>query len=162
VSRGGQSTRQRPAPERFWEKVDRTGDCWLWLAATSAGYGRFKMGGRMQQATRIAYEWEYGPIPKEVDLDHRTTCPKICVRPDHLRPVTRKQNQENRAGAQTNSLSGVRGVSWDKGAWMGRVRHHGKKFYVGRFSTVEEAEAAVIAKRLELFTHNDVDQGARL
>lgn len=28
--------------ERFWSKVDKTDDCWLWTAATNRrGYGQF-------------------------------------------------------------------------------------------------------------------------
>lgn len=27
---------------RFWEKIDRSGECWLWTGKTMAwGYGRF-------------------------------------------------------------------------------------------------------------------------
>jgi hypothetical protein len=95
-----------------------------------------------------------------VELDHRHTCPKNCVNPDHLRPVTHKQNHENRAGPQRNGHSGVRGVTWNKKnqAWQAQVKHHQKTHYAGIFDTVEEAEAAVIAKRNELFTHNDRDR----
>ena len=33
--------------ERFWAKVDRSGEHWLWTGATSkAGYGQIKLGGR--------------------------------------------------------------------------------------------------------------------
>jgi len=51
-------------------------------------------------------------------------------------------------------------VSWHKvhQQWQGNVRHNGKLYYVGRFDTIAEAEAAVKRKRLELFTHNDIDR----
>lgn len=32
----GRRTRWRPACVRFWEKVDRSGDCWLWTGSRSA------------------------------------------------------------------------------------------------------------------------------
>ena len=35
---------------------------------------------------------------------------------------------------------------------------NGKRHHVGYFTTVQDAEAAVIAKRNELFTHNDLDR----
>jgi hypothetical protein len=38
------------------------------------------------------------------------------------------------------------------------VKHDGKRIYLNRFDTTPEAEAAVIAKRNELFTHNDLDR----
>lgn len=146
--------------ERFWAKVDMTSDCWLWTAhVTQRGYGQFWDGNKLVKAHRFSYELSVGTIPAGLDLDHRHTCPKNCVRPDHLRPATRKQDNENRRGAQTNSKSGVRGVHWDKSRkrWAAHLQHNGKSIAVGRFDTIEEAEAAVVAKRLELFTHSDAD-----
>lgn len=43
------------------------------------------------------------------------------------------------------------------GKWIGSVRHNGKQHHVGYFTTLEEAEEAVRLKRLELFTHSDMD-----
>jgi hypothetical protein len=149
----------RTVEERFWSHVDQTGDCWLWLAATRNGYGQFHPhGDRTAPAHRFAYELVRGPIPEGRQLDHRHTCPKHCVNPWHLRPATKKQNAENLAGLLANNTSGVRGVWWAAGRWRASVTHHGRAVHVGRFDTIEEAEAAVIAKRNELFTHNDVDR----
>lgn len=81
--------------KRFWSKVDRSGDCWLWLRATSSkGYGRFWVGGAWQAdvlAHRVAYELEVGPVPDGLTIDHlcRNTS---CVNPDHLEPVTNREN----------------------------------------------------------------------
>jgi len=74
--------------------------------------------------------------------------------------VTGKQNQENRCGSASTSKSGVRGVSWNakRRTWAGFVRHNSATIYLGYFRTVAEAEAVVIAKRLELFTHNNLDR----
>lgn len=66
--------------------------CWLWTAATTGhGYGLIHAGGRLQYAHRISYEMHNGPIPPGLDIDHlcRVRC---CVNPDHLEPVTRKEN----------------------------------------------------------------------
>ncbi len=31
-----------PIPERFWKRVQKTPDCWLWLGAVhETGYGKF-------------------------------------------------------------------------------------------------------------------------
>ena len=38
--------------------------------------------------------------------------------------------------------------------------HRGVHHYLGLFPTLEQAEAAVVAKRNELFTHNDMDRTA--
>jgi hypothetical protein len=50
-------------------------------------------------------------------------------------------------------------VHWDKcsNKWHGQVTHQGRRISVGYFVAIEDAELAVITKRLELFTHNDVD-----
>jgi hypothetical protein len=140
--------------------TDKAGDCWLWTATQNpSGYGQIKVGGKMVRAHRVAYELEHGPIPDGLIIDHICHTP-ACVRPEHLRPATRKQNQENRAGAQANNKSCVRGVSWNAASkkWAAQVQHNGRKVHIGYFATVEEAESAAIAKRLELFTHNDTDR----
>lgn len=148
--------------ERFWSSVDKSGDCWVWRASCyHDGYGEFRLtiNGRKtsRRAHRMAYEYLVGPIPEGMAIDH-LCFNRRCCRPDHLRLASWKQNLENRQGAQSNSQSGIRGVKQERnGRWQGRVRHHGKDINVGMFGTVEEAEAAVIRKRLELFTHSDMD-----
>lgn len=151
--------------ERFWSKVAKQpgpDGCWLWTGCTDhKGYGKLNVGGHTRLAHRLAYAQLVGPTA--LDLDHRTTCPKRCVNPAHLRPVTNKQNHENLTGAYCTSKSGVRGVSWHKaaGKWRGAVRHHQMQYHVGLYATIEEAERAVIAKRCLLFSHNDLDRAAR-
>lgn len=76
---------------RFWAKVDKTDTCWLWTAATRRGYGAFGVNGRMMGAHRLAYELMVGPIPVGMQLDHLCRV-RHCVRPEHLEPVTAKEN----------------------------------------------------------------------
>lgn len=146
---------------RFWDKVTKAGpnDCWLWNGSTARrGYGQFRVkGGRRVHAHRYAYQLAHGEVAAHIRVDHRTHCNPLCVNEQHLRPVTQKQNIENQRGAQVNSASGVRGVYWHKGQrkWCAKVKHHQKNIHVGSFVTIEEADAAVTAKRLELFTHSD-------
>lgn len=83
--------------------------CWMWTASLqNAGYGQF--GVRVGEtyiprgAHRVMYELTVGPIPAGMDLDHichtedptcfaGVKCPhRRCVNPDHLEPVTRKEN----------------------------------------------------------------------
>lgn len=71
----------------FWGKVDRTGDCWLWLGGRHKGYGRY----RNRQAHRVSWESEHGPIPEAIQLDHLCRN-RACVRPSHLEPVTGSEN----------------------------------------------------------------------
>lgn len=63
--------------------------CWTWMGPLDVGgYGNFGARGR---AHRIAYEKKYGKIPKKLELDHLCRV-RNCVNPDHLEPVTRKEN----------------------------------------------------------------------
>lgn len=146
----------------FWSKVDKSGECWTWTANKSPdGYGRFWAGGKLHQAHRISYEWEFGAIAGGMVIDHECHN-RSCVRPDHLRQATQKQNMENRAGAEARNKAGIRGVYHHeaRNKWDVQVKHHGRNIHVGRFDTSEEAEAAAIAKRNELFTHNAEDRKA--
>lgn len=157
------------AAERFWAKVDRRGDdeCWMWVGAVKAGkprYGSFHLRrgeSRSAAAHRFSFELHYGPIPDGLMVDHR--CHEyLCVNPKHLRLATRQQNMENRPGAARNSKSGVRGVVWDTqhGRWRVQVRSNRQLYNGGRFDRMEDAEAAAIALRNRLMTHNDVDRKA--
>lgn len=153
---------KKTVEERFWEKIDKTGDCWIWMAGcNSHGYGLFWHGGKMVPAHRLAFEWANGEIPEGLQVDHRCFH-RNCVRPDHLRLVTNAQNGQNRRGAYSNSDTGVRGVSWHKRRrkYLAHVTLSGKLHHVGYYDTLEAAEAAVIAKRRELFTHDDYEDWA--
>lgn len=72
----------------FWSKVDKSGDCWNWTAALSkGGYGFFWNC----YAHRVAYTEQFGSVGGDVELDHLCRNRK-CVRPDHLEPVSRREN----------------------------------------------------------------------
>jgi hypothetical protein len=150
-----------PLEKRFWAKVDMSGDCWNWTGCkTAQGYGRIGAYGTVKVAHRISYEFAMEPIPEGMVIDH--ICHnESCVRPSHLRACTQKQNNEHKA-QEGFSSSGIRGVTWHKQhkKWYARVGHFGRLHDVGLFDDLEQAKAAVIAKRLELFTHNDIDRMA--
>ncbi len=76
---------------RFVE-VSPTG-CWIWQGyLDSQGYGRFQMDGTSWPAHRASYTLHKGPIPDGLTLDHLCRV-RACVDPDHLEPVTLRENQ---------------------------------------------------------------------
>lgn len=84
---------RRDMPTRFWAKVNKTADCWVWTASTYPnGYGIFSIGhGVLSAAHRVAYQLVIGPIPDGLELDH--LCRNhLCVNPCHLEPVTHREN----------------------------------------------------------------------
>lgn len=86
---------------RFWRKVNTNGPemkrdlgpCWQWLGKPhKSGYGRHSPAtGAIVYAHRYSYTLLVGPVPEDLQLDHlcRNT---MCVRPDHLDPVTQREN----------------------------------------------------------------------
>lgn len=77
--------------KRFWTKVDKTSECWLWTGALNKGYGAFSIKNKAKQAHRLAYQFVKGQIPEGLELDHLCKT-KHCVNPSHLEPVTHKVN----------------------------------------------------------------------
>lgn len=145
---------------RFWAKVQKTKACWLWTPPLrDDGYGQFRLNGRTRAPHQVSFELVNGPIPEGMFVDHACLT-RHCVNPTHLRACTIKESNENLKGAQANSKSGVRGVVWHKQRrkWYARVTHNYKVYIAGYFDDLEDAEQAVVAKRLELFTHNTVDR----
>lgn len=85
----------RPIEHRIMDKFLVGDGCWIWTAMRDKrGYGRIASGtkyGIPLLAHRVMYEMLVGPVPDGLELDHlcRVTS---CVRPDHLEPVTHREN----------------------------------------------------------------------
>lgn len=90
--------------ERFWSKVDiaAPADCWRWLAYIApTGYGNFRIDGRPHPAHRVAYRLHVGEIPDGLVIDHLCRN-RTCVNPDHLEPVTNRENVVRGVAAEVN------------------------------------------------------------
>ena len=138
--------------DRFWSKVDKSGECWLWTARLDDGYGRFNGSGLpSRRAHRLSYLALVGDIPTNAQVDHLCHN-RRCVNPAHLRIADHATNQANRSGAQRNSATGVRGVSWDtrRGKYAVTVQAQGKSHFGGRFDTLNAATEAAQELRARL------------
>lgn len=109
--------------ETFLARVDKDGPvaknnpelgrCWLWMGSRlPKGYGTFKVASKNVYAHRFAYEAFVGPIPDGRQLDHFACDRPECCNPQHVRPVTPRENVlrgRNQAAdqlAQTHCLKG--------------------------------------------------------
>ena len=119
---------RRDPVELFWSKVDKSGDCWLWLAGKDKnGYGKFdvtlprgdtpvgvKTPQRYIRAHHFAFETVHGPVAKGTFLMHSCDNP-ACVRPDHLSIGDPKANYHDskRKGRNTRGERNAKSVLTD-------------------------------------------------
>ena len=84
-----------PSWDRFWSKVDTSGDCWEWTGRMTAadGYGGIKVLGE-QAAHRVSWVIHHGPVPDGLWVLHHCDNRK-CVRPDHLYLGTVQDNNRD-------------------------------------------------------------------
>lgn len=74
----------KPLVDRFWSKVAKSAECWLWQGTkNNNGYGLLLDGSGKRLAHRISWELHFGSIPHRQNVLHKCDNP-ACVRPDHL------------------------------------------------------------------------------
>lgn len=65
--------------------------CWIWEGSETKGYGSVYVNGRGYRAHRVSYRIHKGIIPRGLVIDHLCRV-KCCVNPDHLEPVSNREN----------------------------------------------------------------------
>lgn len=79
-------------------RIDGKG-CWVWIGRLNErGYGKCerRWNGRLYvRAHRLAYAVLVGAIPRGLTIEHRCRN-RACVNPEHLEPMTLKQNLKRR------------------------------------------------------------------
>lgn len=148
---------QHRSPDRnpeaaFAARTQIEGECLIWTGWKDRdGYGAIRVAGKHLAAHRYAWERAHGPIPEGMMVDHICHNPG-CVNVHHLRLATRAQNGANRKGLTRNgSASGVRNVQRSGKRWAVQIRHNGRRYRFGTYSTIDEARVAAERARAELF-----------
>lgn len=119
------------------------------------GYRHTRYNGTTIYMHRLIWEHVNGVIPDGMEIDHING-----VRDDNritnLRLVTRSQNLQNQWFARSDSKSGVKGVSWDSRSrkWTAEINCHRKRYTLGQFTTIEEAQVVYARAATILHTHN--------
>lgn len=149
--------RKRSEPlYRFFEKVEVTETCWRWTATKSHdGYGLFKAipGTNYVRPHRWLYEQLVAPIPDGLTIDHLCRV-RLCVRPEHLEPVTALENHRRWVAAITHCKRGhpfdaanTRWVSPTKRSCRACARRLQRESYARNASPEQRAKHA--ARELE-------------
>ena len=97
---------KRTVQERFWSRVNthgplpvhcpELGPCHIWTGGiASTGYGRLWIDGKFQQAQRIGWELENGPMPAHLYALHHCDNPP-CVRASHIYLGTAQDNSDDK------------------------------------------------------------------
>jgi HNH endonuclease len=106
---------QKDLPPRLAENIMRVkapagidGWCWYWSGRKSRnGYGRFYIDQNEIAVHRLIYQLFVKPLPQTKQLDHKCSM-KWCCNPEHLEPVTNKENarrRDERRGASVVSAT---------------------------------------------------------
>ncbi len=131
---------RRPLSDRFWEKVQKTDECWVWLGASRRTY-RHKgpdyygniaaggQGGATLGAHVVSWILHYGPVPEKSFVLHRCDN-RNCVRPDHLFLGT----------AQDNTADMIA-----KGRAAFGIAHHSAKLTEAAVREIRSTTASVVA-----------------
>ncbi len=86
--------------KRFNKKVDKNGDCWVWLGykerekSRGNNHGKIRIGGKSLCVHRVAWIIANGEIENGLHVLHKCNNPP-CVNPKHLYLGTHKENMRD-------------------------------------------------------------------
>jgi mRNA-degrading endonuclease RelE of RelBE toxin-antitoxin system len=105
----------------------------------SHSYIRIQIDKKLYRAHRLAWLYVKGVWPK-VDIDHKDTI-KHHNWINNLREATKSENGQNRIKSNSNSKTGVLGITQIKsGKYRVQMHINGKQEFLGDFSTLKIAK----------------------
>jgi len=134
---------------RFFDKVNFTSTCWLWIGGKSSfGHGRFRVGEKLYSPHRLAYEFFYESIPENKHICHHCDNPS-CVRPDHLFLGSHAQNMADMVSKNRHAHGSKSGGAklCELDVWLIRQLRHIKNREVARFFSISESIVSQIHSR---------------
>jgi hypothetical protein len=102
------------------------------------GHIQIQYKGKIYRAHNIVWLMHNKELPKQI-IDH-INCNPSDNRIENLRLATNSQNLANRTKTKANT-SGYKGVWWNNQLkkWSAEIKKDYKKYYLGSFSSAEEA-----------------------
>lgn len=144
------------------EIANKIDSCWYaaWMKQSGCYYvlGSYKDGnGNWKKA--LLHRWLFG-LNTVYQIDHRNHDTFDNRRSINLREVTQQQNNQNCNGARITSKTGIRGVSWNKQSkkYMAQICINRKKYNLGYYSDIREAERVVIEARRINMPYSEMDK----
>ncbi|MBZ6385131.1 HNH endonuclease [Pantoea piersonii] len=132
----------------FWKEKQscRAEDGWF-TGSVHGSYVGFRVFWERYYSHRLAWAIVHGELSSDVEIDHINGNKKD-NRLANLRIASASQNQHNKT-AYRNNKSGVKGVNLDgkSGKWRAKFNCNGKRYELGLFASLDEAERVVVAAR---------------
>lgn len=109
---------------------------------------RICLNGKLLLTHRIIFAMHHDYWPKYID---HIDCDRSNNKIENLREITVAKNQWN-TKIKSNNTSGIKGVSYDstRNKWIALVIANKKKYFLGRFDTIAEAEKTVKIAREQI------------
>lgn len=118
--------------------------CASWNSCTNSFYCYGKLRTETGERKSILLHRWVTNCPQDMEVDHINN-DTLDNTQQNLRTVTSAENHQNRLGAQYNSRTGIRGVSWNKRKrkWQAALKVENRRMHLGYFIKLSDAESEV-------------------